>query len=368
MTAKMKAKVNITRRACLFAALVLLLSVLLPSPAAADYSGARSISLTAVIKSGGTAVEGVEFKLYHVAEVTSAGAYQVSSTFKGAGVSLSTSATQDSWSSRALTLESYIVKRAAEGSAIDHTVKGTSDENGSVTFSGLDEGLYLLVGTQTTVNGTVYTPLATLVTLPSTGNYNVKDYSPTVNVKFETQSVTPSPTPSESPNPTPTPSVTPTPTEPVTPTIDLAVIKIWKDDGHADSRPSEITVTLYRDGEKYDSVTLSARNSWKHTWTVPDDTSRWQLVEDEVPDGYTVTAVQDGKTFVVTNTYTEPTPTPTPSDTTPQPTSQPSPTPTPSGKLPQTGQLWWPVSILALCGLALVLFGIRIRKSEDNEK
>lgn len=66
----------------------------------------------------------------------------------------------------------------------------------------------------------------------------------------------------------------------------------------------------------------------------------------------------------------DPTPTPT---ATPRPTNTPSPTitPRPSGtivsRLPQTGQLWWPVYAMAALGLVLVLYGwIKRRESSDE--
>ena len=49
-----------------------------------------------------------------------------------------------------------------------------------------------------------------------------------------------------------------------------------------------------------------------------------------------------------------------------------TPTPAPSGeKLPQTGQLWWPVPILFFVGAALVILGWRVggrgRREGRNE-
>lgn len=37
------------------------------------------------------------------------------------------------------------------------------------------------------------------------------------------------------------------------------------------------------------------------------------------------------------------------------------------GKLPQTGQLWWPVPVLALCGIALTLGGETVRKKASSK-
>ena len=44
------------------------------------------------------------------------------------------------------------------------------------------------------------------------------------------------------------------------------------------------------------------------------------------------------------------------------PTPVPSPTPTPGPKLPQTGQLWWPVALLAALGVLLVAVGAALRR------
>ncbi|HAP78795.1 MAG TPA: hypothetical protein DCQ78_01135, partial [Ruminococcus sp.] len=39
-----------------------------------------------------------------------------------------------------------------------------------------------------------------------------------------------------------------------------------------------------------------------------------------------------------------------------------------SGKLPQTGQLWWPVPLLAGGGILFIAIGLRIRSRKENEK
>lgn len=46
----------------------------------------------------------------------------------------------------------------------------------------------------------------------------------------------------------------------------------------------------------------------------------------------------------------------------PKPTATPTPRPT-NPTLPQTGQLWWPVPLLAFAGLVLILLGLLRRKS-----
>lgn len=66
----------------------------------------------------------------------------------------------------------------------------------------------------------------------------------------------------------------------------------------------------------------------------------------------------------------DPTPTPVPEPTPtpiPDPTPTPTPTPTPEvPKLPQTGQMNWPIPVLAVLGLALVALGWILRRKEKH--
>lgn len=54
---------------------------------------------------------------------------------------------------------------------------------------------------------------------------------------------------------------------------------------------------------------------------------------------------------------------------TPPPTPTPAPTPTPTQppKLPQTGQLWWPVPVLVCLGLLLIVFGVSKRRHGTSD-
>ena len=136
---------------------------------------------------------------------------------------------------------------------------------------------------------------------------------------------------------------------------------------------------LLRNGEVYDTVTLSEENGWSHTWTGLDKDDTWQVVEADVPDGYTVTVTREGITFVVTNTRSKDNPDePEPGEEIPDnppPTGSQEPgeeipeEPAPQGPaLPQTGTLWWLVPLLACGGMALFLLGwARRRREEDHE-
>jgi hypothetical protein len=327
--------------------------------------------------------------------------------FQNTGVSITSQ--DSSWANQAATLEAYVVERSANGEPISCAASGTTDSSGKVSFSNLPSGLYLLVSDQKTQGSVIYKSSAVLLTLPYqevSGGWND---APTIYAKNSIRETRES-------------------------LVDLTVVKVWQDTGYTENRPQSVTVTLYQDEEALETVTLSESNSWRHTWKDLNALSDYYLVEQNVPTGYTVTTVQDGTTFVVTNTYNPspnptPSPTPTPSTTpTPTPTTTPStaPTPTPSTspspssspvpdvspepsvspsvspvpvttsptapttspttitttakpttsptttttttKLPQTGQLWWPVTILALLGLLLLLLGWGIRgRGDDHE-
>ena len=92
----------------------------------------------------------------------------------------------------------------------------------------------------------------------------------------------------------------------------IKVTKVWEDNDNQDNiRPTEITVTLYANGEPVEgqSVTLSEGN-WSHTFTglpVMEDGARieYTVVETEVPAGYVIVITGDGAIgYVITNTYT----------------------------------------------------------------
>lgn len=136
--------------------------------------------------------------------------------------------------------------------------------------------------------------------------------------------------------------------------ITRKVLKVWKDEGNEKSRPEEVIVQLLQDGAVYDTVALNAANNWRYTWENLDGNSRWTMVEKEMDD-YTVTVTREGVTFVVTNTYT--------GDTPAAPPGKPA-----EPKLPQTGQLWWPVPVLLAVGLLLVLIGLICRRGIENEE
>lgn len=128
---------------------------------------------------------------------------------------------------------------------------------------------------------------------------------------------------------------------PVTPDDDedLTVKKVWSGD-NAKERPDSVTVTLYNGDKAVDSVVLSDRNSWTYTWEDLDSDGNWQVVETNVPKGYTPSYRVKSNIVTITNT----------------------------GTLIQTGQLNWPIWLLGGAGLVLILLGgaLMVKKRKHN--
>lgn len=80
----------------------------------------------------------------------------------------------------------------------------------------------------------------------------------------------------------------------------------------------------------------------------------------QVPENYGVVYRENETQYVVVNTYNKPE-TPVTTSSTTVTASSTNNTSSGSEKLPQTGQLWWPVPILTACGLIFIFIGIRLR-------
>lgn len=212
--------------------------------------------------------------------------------------------------SLAQTLDAYVAR-----DTLTPLLSQKTGEDGMVSFEGLSPGLYLVLGESYTQDNTVYTPSPMLFYLPGQGEDGGWEYEVTASCKFDREEITDT-------------------------TVSRKVQKVWKDSGNQSKRPEMVFVQLLENGAVVDTVALSEENNWEYTWENLDASSRWQVAETSVPDGYTVTVTQEGTLFVVTNTYPGKTP----------------------PKLPQTGLLWWPVPLLACAGLALVIAGAVARR------
>lgn len=322
-------------------------------------------------------------------------AYTPDPLFEDAKVDLTSTKTE--WPARAKTLGYYTDKTDflnTEKNTAAHPEKNegtnltnntnfwirTTDSSGKVSVTGLAKGLYLAV-----VNGSrIYTPA--LVCLP---NYYA-DKGQNIEGWQKNVTLTPKNEPSGGGG------------GGKDTTTSISVVKVWKDEGNESDRPDSVTVELLRDGEKYETKTLNKSNNWRYEWKNLSTSRKWVINEVNVPDKYTVLTELEGKVYTVTNTHTTDIDDPnTPLDPGPGPGGDPGtngdipPTniddpdvpldpgqtpgdnatnikdpsaPANAAKLPQTGQLWWPVPILAVAGIAFFSIGwLRSRKDESEE-
>lgn len=290
----------------------------------------KDVNLTITYQNDGNPVAGAPFDIYLLATADKYGELTVTENFDQFNINIR-GENDAAWIKLASTVEGYILR-----DNIAPYDSGVTNEQGILTFpdesSSLKHGIYLIMGERYVKDGYIYETEPFVVQLPALDKENnawlcdVAVY-PKGEVEIE---------------------------EPECKFVSRKVLKVWDDQGHEKDRPKEIIVQLLKDGELYEEVPLNAGNNWRHTWDELEENHRWNIVEKEL-DGYTVEVVQEGITFVVTNTCEE----------TPPPNTTP---PGSSSKLPQTGQLWWPVPVLAAAGLLSIIIGLLRRRGADYEK
>lgn len=119
--------------------------------------------------------------------------------------------------------------------------------------------------------------------------------------------------------------------------VSVTVRKIWNTDKSA-AIPKSVTVQLLRGDTVVATATLSNDNDWQITYPDLPENDGYSVKEVNVPKGFTATYGKKGYTFTVTNT--------------------------PS--LAQTGQLIWPIPILAMAGIFFLLIGFFLLWKTEN--
>ena len=241
-------------------------------------------------------VSNMQVSLYRVADEN----YNLTGKFSGYSVDL-----KQDVQGAANALENRILMDGIEADA-----SNSSDSSYKASFSGLESGIYLVVGKEVFQDGVFYMPQVSLVSLSG-------DLS--VDLKYET---------SDKPS-------------------RVHVLKVWKKDNKK-SRPKSIEVCLLRsDGIVVDKVVLNSDNQWSTTWENLSTSYTYRVMETSVPSGYKESCTREKDTIVLTNTgnFTDK-------------------VEKKDEVLPNSGQLWWPVPVLLFVGL--VLFGLgRHLKNEE---
>lgn len=312
-----------------------------------------------------TPVAGVNVHLYRVASVDRAGIYTWSSQYSDipgvTGTDINAISSSDKWNELLKYIRAYIYTNNISSDA-----DAVSDSDGIAVIEDLELGIYLVVG-DTLVdssNNCTYSFLPFFTSVPAldedtdmwvydTGTEYLVDITSKCEYYLNPKDIT------------------------------YSLYKNWVD--YDSTRPSSITVNIYCDGELYTTVLLSSSNSWHYSWTYKE--GHTFTVSEVVPDGYTVSYNQSGNVFTMTNTGEETPPssdTPGDSDTPDTPTTPGNPvsevlgavrlaiteddTPEVLGatRLPQTGQLWWPVFVLALIGIGFFTVGFISEKRKSQ--
>lgn len=182
-----------------------------------------------------------------------------------------------------------------------------TDNNGKVLFDNLNLGVYYIKQTNKIKNFSQMDPI--LIMLPKEIN-NSFEYNIDASPKIEILDLT-----------------------------DIKIKKIWNTD-KKDKILNHVTIELYKDKEKIETVTLNEENNWEIVIEGLPKSDSYSVKEINLSKGYTVTYNLNEYTFTVTNT--------------------------PS--LVDTGQITYVYNIILFIGIMLIIVGIILKKREINEK
>ena len=185
------------------------------------------------------------------------------------------------------------------------SVKVTTDENGTATCKELALGLYFIRQSSAVEGFAPCTPF--MVTLPGT---NDDGYVYEVNASPKTE---------------------------VAKLMSITIKKVWNTDASTQAADS-VTVQLLQNGSVVKTATLNKQNDWQVTYSGMPESDAYSIKEVNVPKGFTATYQQSGYVFTVTNTAT----------------------------LAQTGQLIWPIPVLAISGMLFIAAGIALLQKKRN--
>ena len=136
--------------------------------------------------------------------------------------------------------------------------------------------------------------------------------------------------------------------------------KVWDNERDIlEYRPDGIDVEIYLDGEVYETVNLNKDNDWTYQWN-SDENGDWNFKELDVPEQYEVAIKIGENNITITNRLRD--------DVTGTPQPEPPKDDTTTDEdIPQTGQLWWPVPVMAVVGVLLIVLGLKLGFKGEKE-
>lgn len=115
----------------------------------------------------------------------------------------------------------------------------------------------------------------------------------------------------------------------------ITIKKVWNTSASTKASDS-VSVQLLNNGKVVKTAKLNSQNNWQITYDNMPESDAYSIKEVNIPKGFTATYKQDEYLFTVTNTST----------------------------LIQTGQLMWPIPVLAFSGMLLIAMGIIILRKK----
>ena len=334
-----------------FISIILTIWVLLMMPMTAfaqsfDVNRLGSISVTLMDQDGKTPISGAELSLYHVATVSLNSKNNLSYTFTHAFEDCGAALDDPALSVK---LDTFVKNHSVTAEKL------VTNTHGKAVFGNLLQGLYYLKQTNYVEGYAPFKPFVVSVPDQSNGKYI---YDIKANPKMETAKF-----------------------------IDITIKKVWDVDDAA-KIADYVEVDLLRDGFAVKTAVLNEANNWEVTYPDMPESDSYSVVELNVPEGFTAVYTSSKYEFTVTNKFSpgsddddpdipydpddphEPSNPDEPGD--PDGPGEPSDVPRPGEvtedpPLLQTGQLIWPIPVLAMAGLCLITVGtIGLRKTRDD--
>ena len=302
----------------IFMSFILCFTMLTPIKANSFSNAVNDLSLTIEYKHDNKAMEGVLFKLYKVADMTSNLEFSFTEQFKDYTNKIKLDNLDSSgWKETAETLASYVQYESFFPIEMEET-----NQDGIVEFGKHDKlsmGIYLILGQKHSIDGRTYSVMPTLVCLPNRNDDNTWIGNVVIHPKYTD----------------------------IGEATEIQVIKQWNDN-NSSKRPNSILVELMMDGEVVHTIELNKNNSWRYKFENLETGHEWKVVEKNIPEDYVVSITQHKKTLIIKNTLE---------------TKKYPP------ELEDTGVLWWPVPVLMIGGIFFILIGILLNKKSrfDHE-
>lgn len=253
----------------LFATVFMFLATL-SMPITATESG----SITVINKThDGELLADINVKLYKVADFTDGSRTKIKMTSDFSDFDLNV---QDILTSMEAEDAAKSCSEFINANSLAPIQEAKTDIDGKTIFTGIDDGIYLIVQNQTDPKDYEFTSTPFFVQVPYTDKDGKVIYQVTTQPKNDI----------------------------IYPSNDLevSVVKLWKDNNNRDhTRPDSIEVGLYGDGELVDTVSLSDINNWSNIWDGLSKDVVWDVQELEIPDSYRMTVENNQNQFIITN-------------------------------------------------------------------